>query len=179
MGCQDFLRRAFSLQLVVTTYMCGRARDSGEEYHHGGTTERGDEEYGAHETTSEYAREVTEPGHTAGGDYAGEDPRHVPAPDDSEYDEFYEGHQGKQDTTDKIFMIPEDESGATEERSAAPPRPRSLIGASSPPDNEATPGLSSQSYIPIGYRDSNGTTSERINFRETFTKRSRDRAHSR
>ena len=162
--------------------MCGR--DSGEEDHHIGTTERqygGEGGLGTHDTASEHAREVTEPAHTAGGDYAGagEDLRHVPAPDDSEYDEFYEGHQGKQDTTDKIFMIPEDESGATEERSAAPPRPRSLIGASSPPDNEATPGLSSQSYIPIGYRDSNGTTSERINFRETFTKRSRDRAHSR
>ena len=162
---------------MVTTYTCGR--DSGEEDHHIRTTERqygGEGGLGTHDTASEHAREVTEPGHTAGGDYAGEDPRHVPAPDDSEYEEFYEGHQGKQDTTDKIFMIPEDESGATEESSAAPPRPRSLIGASSPPDNEVTPGLhSSQSYIPIGYRDvdSNGTTSDKINFRETFTKRSR------
>ena len=159
-----------SLQLVVTTYTCGRGK--GKDHHEDTSERHGVGGYANHETSSpktrESVEEMTEPGGGYGGDVSWQA---AARPDVSEYDEFYEWYQGKWHTTEKSlyksFLISEEttapssrEFGISKMKGFAMTAPsRSWRGDSSPPDNEVT-----QSYIPIGYRHlgSNGTTTKKL-----------------
>ena len=147
-----------SLQLVVTTYTCGRGK--GKDHHEDTSERRGEGGYANHETASPKTsvEEMTEPGGGYGGDVSWQA---AARPDVSEYDEFYEWYQGKWHTTEKSlyksFLISE-ETTAPSSREFGISKMKGR-GDSSPPDNEVT-----QSYIPIGYRHlgSNGTTTKKL-----------------
>ena len=162
--------------------------DYGEDHQHGHTRERrGQGGYAKHETASpetrQYVGEMTEPELAAGGGYGEDDPTwQVAAPDVSEYDEFYEWYQGKwHHTTEKsiyksLLMADDTTKPSSQEARTSNVPSRSRRGDSSSTEKEVAPPLrTSQSYIPIGYRDlgSNGTSPRELTTksgRKTFSK---------